>query len=99
MVRRQGERVCAIAYNGELYNAKELRAELKERGWCFETSCDTEVILLGFMEYGVEIASKLNGIFAFAILDEREDMLYLFRDPMGVKPLFYMKKDDELIFA
>lgn len=99
MIRRQGERVCAIAYNGELYNAKELRGELKDKGWCFETSCDTEVILLGFMEYGVEIASKLNGIFAFAILDEREDMLYLFRDPLGVKPLFYMKKEHELIFA
>ncbi len=61
--------------------------------------CDTEVILLGFMEYGVEIASKLNGIFAFAILDQRNDTLYLFRDPIGVKPLFYMKKDHELIFG
>ncbi|MEY8392409.1 asparagine synthase (glutamine-hydrolyzing) [Lachnospiraceae bacterium 45-W7] len=99
MVRKRGERTCAIAYNGELYNARELRRELQEKGWTFETSCDTEVILLGFMEYGVEIAGKLNGIFAFAILDEREDTLYLFRDPMGVKPLFYMKKGHELIFA
>ncbi len=99
MVRRKGERTCAIAYNGELYNAKELRRELEEKGWIFETSCDTEVILLGFMEYGPEIAEKLNGIFAFAVLDEREDILYLFRDPMGVKPLFYMKKGHELIFA
>lgn len=99
MVRRAGERTCAIVYNGELYNAKELREELKEKGWNFETTCDTEVILLGFMQYGVEIASKLNGIFAFAILDQRDDTLYLFRDPIGVKPLFYMKKDHELIFA
>lgn len=99
MVRRAGERTCAIVYNGELYNAKELREELKEKGWNFETTCDTEVILLGFMQYGVEIASKLNGIFAFAILDQRDDSLYLFRDPIGVKPLFYMKKDHELIFA
>ncbi|MCI8300979.1 MAG: asparagine synthase (glutamine-hydrolyzing) [Lachnospiraceae bacterium] len=99
MVRRKGERTCAIAYNGELYNAKELRRELEEKGWIFETSCDTEVILLGFMEYGPEIAEKLNGIFAFAVLDEREDILYLFRDPMGVKPLFYMKKGHELMFA
>lgn len=99
MVRRAGERTCAIVYNGELYNARELREDLMEKGWKFETTCDTEVILLGFMEYGVEIASKLNGIFAFAILDQRENTLYLFRDPIGVKPLFYMKKDHELIFA
>lgn len=99
MVRRAGERTCAIVYNGELYNARELREDLMEKGWHFETTCDTEVILLGFMEYGVEIASKLNGIFAFAILDQRENTLYLFRDPIGVKPLFYMKKDHELIFA
>ncbi len=99
MVKRIGGRTCAIAYNGELYNTKELRADLKKKGWRFETSCDTEVILLGFMEYGPEIAEKLNGIFAFAIVDEQENMLYLFRDPMGVKPLFYMKKEHELIFA
>lgn len=99
MARRAGERTCAIVYNGELYNARELREELMEKGWKFETTCDTEVILLGFMEYGVEIASKLNGIFAFAILDQRNDTLYLFRDPIGVKPLFYMKKDHELIFG
>lgn len=99
MVREQKGRCCAIAYNGELYNAKELRRDLEDKGWRFETSCDTEVILLGFMEYGEEIAARLNGIFAFAILDEGKDMVYLFRDPMGVKPLFYMKKGEELIFA
>lgn len=99
MVRKKGQRTCAIAYNGEIYNAKELRQDLQEKGWKFETTCDTEVILLGFMEYGPEIAVRLNGIFAFAILEEREHMLYLFRDPMGVKPLFYIKKDHELIFA
>ncbi len=99
MVRKQGERTCAIVYNGELYNAEELRLDLQKRGWQFETTCDTEVILLGFMEYGEKIAAMLNGIFAFAVWDGREDMVYLFRDPMGVKPLFYMKKGDELIFA
>ncbi len=99
MVRKKGGRTCAIVYNGELYNAKELRDELGGRGWKFETTCDTEVILLGFMEYGAGIAAKLNGIFAFAILDEQDNSLYLFRDPMGVKPLFYIKKGHELIFA
>ena len=99
MVRKRGDRTCAIVYNGELYNTKELRQELEEKGWKFQTSCDTEVILLGFMEYGPQIAVRLNGIFAFAILEEQEEMIYLFRDPMGVKPLFYMKKDHEFIFA
>ena len=99
MVCKRGDRTCAIVYNGELYNTKELRRELEEKGWKFQTSCDTEVILLGFMEYGPQIAVRLNGIFAFAILEEQEEMIYLFRDPMGVKPLFYMKKDHEFIFA
>ena len=72
---------------------------LKERGWTFETTCDTEVILVGFMEFGPEFVQKLNGIFAFAAFDSREETLYLFRDPMGVKPLFYTIQEGELIFA
>lgn len=99
MVRTAGGRTCMIVYNGELYNGNELRELLKERGWTFATSCDTEVILLGFMEFGSEIAARLNGIFAFAVYDSREESLHLFRDPMGVKPLFYTERDGELIFA
>ncbi len=88
-----------IVYNGELYNGSELRSLLKERGWTFATSCDTEVILLGFMEFGPEFVKRLNGIFAFAVFDSREETLHLFRDPMGVKPLFYTEREGELIFA
>ncbi len=99
MVRTAGGKTCAIAYNGELYNGKELRGLLESRGWVFATDCDTEVILLGFMEFGPEFAARLNGIFAFAVYDSKEEALYLFRDPMGVKPLFYTEQDGEVIFA
>ncbi len=99
MVRTAGGKTCAIVYNGELYNGDELRHMLKERGWTFETTCDTEVILVGFMEFGPEFVQKLNGIFAFAAFDSKEETLYLFRDPMGVKPLFYTIQEGELIFA
>ncbi len=99
MVRTAKGKTCTIAYNGELYNGKELREMLMGRGWKFATTCDTEVILLGFMEFGPEFVKRLNGIFAVAIYDSGEDSLHLFRDPMGVKPLFYTECGGELIFA
>ena len=99
MLRRRGEAECAIVYNGEIYNAEELKRELLERGWRFSTSCDTEVILCGYMEYGMEVAQKLNGIFAFAIWDEQRETLFLCRDRLGVKPLFYAPEGDTLVFG
>ena len=99
MVGRRGEAEYAIVYNGEIYNTEELKRELMGRGCSFETTCDTEVILQGYMEYGMEVAKKLNGIFAFAIWDEKEDTLFLCRDRMGVKPLFYALERDTLIFG
>ena len=99
MVRRRGEGECAIVYNGEIYNAEELKADLTARGWRFETTCDTEVILLGYMEYGMEVAKKLNGIFAFAIWDEQRETLFLCRDRLGVKPLFYAPEGGTLVFG
>ena len=99
MIRRRGEAECAIVYNGEIYNAEELKRELLDRGWRFSTSCDTEVILCGYMEYGMEVAQKLNGIFAFAIWDEQRETLFLCRDRLGVKPLFYAPEGDTLVFG
>ena len=69
MSRTVDGRTWTIVYNGELYNTAELRADLAARGWPFETSCDTEVILVGVMEYGAEFVKRLNGIFAFAVYD------------------------------
>lgn len=99
MIRSKDGRTCAIVYNGELYNTRELRQMLKIRGCQFTTDSDTEVILTGVMELGAEFVKKMNGIFAFAIWDSTEQKLYLFRDPMGVKPLFYTWCGEELIFA
>lgn len=99
MLRQRGEREYGIVYNGEIYNAEELKQDLIRRGCRFETTCDTEVILYGYMEYGMEVAKKLNGIFAFAIWDGNRDILFLCRDRLGVKPLFYAVKEDTLVFG
>mgnify|MGYP002984003830 FL=1 len=89
----------SIVYNGEIYNMKELKKELIKQGEVFSTSSDTEVILKGYVREGASYVKKLNGIFAIAIWDAREEALYLFRDRLGVKPLFYCFQDDTLIFA
>jgi asparagine synthase (glutamine-hydrolysing) len=99
MTRTYYSRNYTIVYNGELYNTDELRDDLKAKGHTFQTTCDTEVILIGFIEYGPSFVKELNGIFAFAIADERTNELYLFRDRFGIKPLFYSLIEDTLIFS
>lgn len=99
MVRRRGDEEYGIVYNGEIYNAEELKEALLRLGYRFETTCDTEVILCGYMEYGMEVAKKLNGIFAFAIWDGRREALFLCRDRLGVKPLFYAVEGSTLVFG
>lgn len=99
MTRSREGRSCTIVYNGEVYNMKELRKELQEKGIHFQTTSDTEVILAGYQVYGTDIVNKLNGIFAFAIWDAWKQKLYLFRDRSGVKPLFYTMHKQSLVFA
>lgn len=99
MLRRRGEDEYGIVYNGEIYNAEELKQDLLRCGYRFETTCDTEVILYGYMEYGLDVAKKLNGIYAFAIWDGVQEALFLCRDRMGVKPLFYALEDNTLVFG
>ena len=99
MLRTVNGQTFGIAYNGELYNSAELKHDLLEKGCVFSTTCDTEIILAGYMEYGLDFVSKMNGIFAFAIMDPVRDCLFLFRDRMGVKPLFWTIWDDQLIFS
>ncbi len=90
---------CTIAYNGELYNAGELRSDLESRGYTFYTDCDTEVVLNAYLCYGEECPEKLNGIFAFAIDDGIKERTFLCRDRFGVKPLFYTFKNSRLAFS
>ena len=88
-----------IVYNGELYNSGELRRELEASGFLFETSSDTEVLLKCYIRYGSDCAKKLNGIFAFAVDDERRGRCFLCRDRFGVKPLFYSLTGGRLVFG
>lgn len=99
MIARQGDHTYAIVYNGELYNAPELKAELKRQGHHFRTTCDTEVLLHAYMEWGPGCTERLNGIFAFAVWDGREERVFFARDRLGVKPLFYSLKGDTLVFG
>ncbi len=88
-----------LVYNGELYNTYELRNELISRGHIFKTHSDTEVLLLAYIQWGPSCVDKLNGIFAFAVWEENKGRLFLCRDRMGVKPLYYSILGDVLIFA
>ena len=91
--------LLSIVFNGEIYNYKEIRQLLEKEGSKFLTNSDTEVILESYRRYGVDCASKLNGIFAFAIWDRSSRSVYLARDHMGIKPLYYHMNNDALIFS
>ena len=88
-----------LIYNGELYNTEDLRKELLMKGYTFDSYSDTEVLLTAYMCWGIACVEKLNGIFAFAIYDEKERQVVLVRDQLGVKPLFYSKRDNNFIFG
>ena len=88
-----------IVYNGEIYNYKEVKKTLLRKNYTFETNSDTEVIIAAFCHYGPGFVKELNGIFAIAIYDSMRNTLYLYRDRFGVKPLYYTKTGDTLVFA
>ncbi len=88
-----------IVYNGELYNTEDIRQELLSKGWSFKGWSDTEVLLDSYIEWGENCLEKLNGIYAFAIWDSESKTLFLARDRIGVKPLFYCKKGELFLFA
>lgn len=89
----------SIVFNGEIYNMKSLREALILEGAEFRTASDTEVILMGYLLHGIDYVKEFNGIFAFAVWDESLGKLFLCRDRMGVKPLFYTLKENTLIFS
>ncbi|MBV7276687.1 asparagine synthase (glutamine-hydrolyzing) [Clostridiaceae bacterium UIB06] len=88
-----------IVYNGELYNTEDLRKLLLAEGYSFESYSDTEVLLTSYIHWGINCVKYINGIYAFAIWDESDNRLFMARDPLGVKPLFYTIKGDSLIFG
>ena len=93
-----GERYILV-YNGELYNTDELRRELEKQGHNFDGHSDTEVVLHAYAQWGKECVERFNGIFAMAVWEERKKRLFLARDRIGVKPLFYKLHEGGLIFG
>ena len=88
-----------LVFNGEIYNYKELRSDLKRKGFVFQGESDTEVLLKLYLSEGKKMLPKLNGIFTFAILDINSESLFLARDSLGVKPLYYSTEDNAFAFA
>lgn len=99
MVREICGRTYCITYNGELYNTDEVRKELSGMGYNFTSRSDTEVLLMSYIAWGENCMGRLNGIFAFGIWDEAEQKLFMARDRLGVKPLFFTKRGTCFIFA
>jgi asparagine synthase (glutamine-hydrolysing) len=87
-----------IVYNGEIYNHADYREELEARGHVYQTHCDTETVLHLYEEHGVNCVDYLRGMFAFAIWDQRQKQLFVARDRLGVKPLYYVHTDDGSLF-
>ncbi|GHG11039.1 MULTISPECIES: asparagine synthase (glutamine-hydrolyzing) [Amycolatopsis] len=89
----------AMVYSGEAYNFTELKEELTKLGHTWETDSDTEVVLHGYLQWGDAVVDHLNGMYAFAIWDERDDRLVMIRDRMGIKPFYYYPTRDGVLFG
>ena len=86
-----------VVYNGEIYNFRELREELAD--YPFRSDCDTEVIIAAYLKWGISCVKRFNGMFAIALFDREEEAVYLIRDRIGKKPLYYWYEQEELVFA
>ncbi|MEU7434930.1 asparagine synthase (glutamine-hydrolyzing) [Streptomyces sioyaensis] len=98
-VDHDGRTLIVTTYSGEVYNYRELRAELTGLGHTFRTHSDTEVVLHAYLEWGEACAERLNGMYAFALWDPRTEELLLIRDRMGIKPLYYHPTPDGVLFG
>lgn len=88
-----------VSYNGEIYNYREIREELRSKGHVFRTDCDTEVLVRSYEEWGIECLDRFIGMFALAIWDGRRNRLYLARDRVGIKPLYYYRENGLFLFG
>ncbi len=88
-----------LTFNGEIYNFREIRKELEDKGHTFKSNSDTEVVLKSYEQWGMESMKKFRGMFAFAIFDKRSETLFLARDRAGVKPLYYYSQNNILLFS
>ena len=99
MTKTHQDNRYTLCYNGELYNTEDLRKELLQRGYTFSGHSDTEVLLTSYIEWKEQCVEYINGIYAFAIWDEKEQKVFIARDRLGVKPLFYSENNGGLIFG
>lgn len=99
MTRVRHGKAYTICYNGELYNTDDIRKELLIKGYEFKGHSDTEVLLTAYIEWAEDCVNHLNGIFAFAVWDENKEQLFIGRDRLGVKPLFFMEHHSGLLFG
>lgn len=99
MIKEHNNQKYIIVYNGELYNTSELRKELQTQGYVFSSYSDTEVLLTSYIHWKEECVNRLNGIFSFAVYNETTKELFLARDHLGVKPLFFSIKNGNFLFA
>jgi asparagine synthase (glutamine-hydrolysing) len=99
MIAHRGDHPVVLTYSGEVYNYRELRAELRQRGHRFDTRSDTEVVLRAYLEWGPSFVERLNGMFGFALWDEGRQELLLVRDRLGVKPLYYHDTGSGVVFG
>jgi asparagine synthase (glutamine-hydrolysing) len=99
MTRMKDGNLYTICYNGELYNTEDIRKVLLAKGYSFKGHSDTEVLLQSYIEWEEECVHHLNGIFAFAVWDTSKEKLFIGRDRLGVKPLFFKEENGSLIFG
>lgn len=90
---------CAIVFNGEIYNYQDLKAQLEQEGWKFQTTSDTEVLLVSYLAWGEDLLQRIRGMFAFAIWDAAKQELFCARDFFGIKPFYYTQQNGQFIFA
>ena len=93
------DRSIALTFNGAIYNFEELRIELQQAGYTFKSKSDTEVVLYAYQYWGIHFIQKLNGMFAIALLDKRNNSMYLIRDRFGIKPLYYSQQNNALYWS
>jgi asparagine synthase (glutamine-hydrolysing) len=99
MEYKKRENKAFIVYNGEIYNFKELKEELLEKGYKFKSKTDTEVLLASYLEWGFECVKRFNGMWSFCIYDPRRNILFCSRDRLGQKPFYYYYYEDKFIFS
>ncbi|UTH72878.1 asparagine synthase (glutamine-hydrolyzing) [Chromobacterium sp. IIBBL 290-4] len=99
LAEEDGRTLACLVYTGEVYNFLELRRELQGLGHVFRTRSDTEVVLKAYLQWGEDLTVRLNGMYAFALWDSRREQLFLIRDRMGVKPLYYYPTADGVLFG